>query len=57
MTSFKLFMSESGDWFKIPTKQFESDTAAYRKAVDEGNETIMLHFEIGRTGWIYTEAP
>lgn len=43
--------SESGDIFDIPKEQYEEESKAYRAAVDEGDESTMLYYEEGDTGW------
>ena len=51
--SFKPFKSYRGDWFAIPESQFKADTAAYAAAVETLDESVMLHYEEGFTGWVY----
>ena len=47
----KQFKSYSGDLFEIPVDNYNSETAAYQKAVEEGDESAILKFEEGTTGW------
>jgi hypothetical protein len=50
---WKLFKTESGDWFGIPESQYEEDTKAYEEGL--GDEEIMLYYESGQTNWMYLE--
>ena len=45
------FTSESGDDFYIPDAQYSADVAGYRAAVERGDESTMLKYETGETGW------
>lgn len=52
---YKMFQSESGDWFAIPESQYEDDVSKYNEGL--GDEEIMLNFEEGNTGWVYVADP
>ncbi len=51
MNNMRYFRSESGDLYTIPDEQYISDVQEYRAAVERGDETTMLRFEEGWTGW------
>jgi len=61
MTKYKnatiLFRSMSGDWFDIPAEQYRADVAGYRlatqRALSTGDESGMIQYEQGDTGWRY----
>ena len=55
MIHYKLFRSESGDWFRIPPDQYDKEVEEYTNAVQLGDEKKVLHFEEGYTGWRYYE--
>lgn len=46
--------SFSGDYFVVPAGQ-EKEIEEYEAACEDGDETTMLRFEEGSTGWMYME--
>lgn len=48
----RFFKSESGDMYEIPDENYEEDVKNYREAVKRDDESTMLYYEEGRSGWI-----
>ena len=55
-----LFRSYSGDWFDIPAEQYATDAAGYglatQRALSTGDESGMIQYEQGDTGWRYNSS-
>lgn len=51
--NYKLYKTYSGDWYKIPVDNYETDVVKYRKALRNGDEKTMFKYESGITGWKY----